>query len=63
MPNIYGKERPSKTKKKKYHKPTAKMLGAGLASAAGRLLGSRQQKIESAVSSITNQKKPKSEKY
>lgn len=62
MPNYKGKERPSKTKKKEYHKPTAKMLGAGLASAAGRLLGSRQQAVESAINKIT-ENKPKSEKY
>jgi hypothetical protein len=61
MPNIYGKERPSKAKKKS--KPKASMLGTGEAAKAGRLLGSRQQQIESAVNTITTPKKPKSETY
>ena len=60
MPNKYGKERPSKTKAKQ--KPEASMLGSGLAAAAARILGSRQQQIESAVNDIP-QPKPKSEKY
>ena len=53
MPNIYGKERPSK---KKNNKPTPGMLGTGKAVGAAKLLGSRQQQIESAVNSIGNHK-------
>jgi len=60
MPNIYGEERPSKTKKKA-KAPSATVLGTGGAGGAGRLIGSRQQQIESAVSPIgkTSVKKDK----
>ena len=54
MPNIFGEERPSKSKGKK--KPTPGMLGAGTAKGAAKLLGSRQQQIESAVNSIGEHK-------
>ena len=55
MPNIHGKERPSKTKKK-VSAPSATVLGTGGSGQAGRLLGSRQQQIESAVSPIGKNK-------
>lgn len=43
MPNIYGKERPSKAKKPK---ATPNMLGSGTAKKAGHILQTRKQRIE-----------------
>ena len=39
--------------------PSAPMLGGGLANVAGRLLGSRQQAVESAVTKIPTHKQRK----
>lgn len=50
MPNIYGKERPSKAKKKR--KPKPEMLGTGTASKAGYYLETRKDRIDKILKGI-----------
>ena len=57
MPNIYGKERPSKKKKKDKKKPSPKMLGTGQAAKAGKALKGRKAQIEAVVSGKKKKKK------
>lgn len=46
----------AQVRKKQPSKAKASMLGKGLANFAGKLLGSRQQQIESAVSPVGKHK-------
>ena len=49
MPNIYGKKRPSKTKKKKKAKAGAASTGSSMLNRAAKALAGRKAKIKKAL--------------